>query len=54
MNKEQLEAKLALLREKYKTAKEADRKIIVHQAKLLKRGLEILTSAYEVAKKIFD
>lgn len=53
MDKEELEDKLQLLRNKYKEASESDRKIIVHQAKLLKRGLEKLMSAYEVAKKIF-
>ena len=53
MTREEIETKLALLRGKYKSASEADKQIIVHQAKLLKRGLEKLNTAYESAKRIF-
>jgi len=54
MTREEIETKLALLREKYKSASRADKKIIVHQAKLLKKGLEKLGTVYESAKKIFN
>ena len=54
MTREEIETKLTLLKGKYKSASRADKKIIVHQAKLLKKGLEKLGTVYESAKKIFN
>ena len=50
---EQLKTKLNLLHLKYKKSEENDRFIILHQAKLIKRAIELLEEPFEVAKRIF-
>ena len=51
--RETLEAKLNSLRQKYKTASETDRLLIIKRAKLLKWGIEKLEVPFEAVKKIF-
>jgi len=53
LTKEQLEAKLNSLRQKYKTASVTDRLLIIKRAKLLKWAIEKCETPFEIAKKIF-
>ncbi len=53
MTIEQLEAKLNSLRQKYKTAGETDRLLIIKRAKLLKWAMEKIETPFETAKRLF-